>query len=340
MFKRRYRKNPLLIRELPKRNHFITYIKSKKCFPIYRFTDKRNIKGQTLNVYKKRKVNYRLKYKAKRYIRRNLYIVNRYHNRPYKRRFYRIKRILRKISKKRKAKNFLRATFWRKASNYLIRLKQRVKRIIQRTTDYVVKRRLKRNYHMKSYLKRFILKRTFNKRFFFPIVGPKRPIHTISWEKRFNKIRYKIRKHERYLRYKFFYKPAPFYKPLSKRKLSFGSVNINLKRRNIFGTVFLKRTSKFRRQDRVIFRSTAGCVGYSGRKKKTRYAREKLCNTIADFMATKRISHIDISFRTGYGRMYRFLVKGIILHPIFVRYILIVKKRSHGFTRRRKAKRK
>ena len=156
MFKRRYRKNPILIRELPKRNHFITYIKSKNCFPIYRFTDKRNIKGQTLNVYKKRKVNYRLKYKAKRYLRRNLYIVNRYHNRPYKRRFYRIKRILRKISKKRKAKKFLRATFWRKASNYLIRLKQRVKRIIQRTIDYVVKRRLKRNYHMKSYLNKFL----------------------------------------------------------------------------------------------------------------------------------------------------------------------------------------
>lgn len=146
-----------------------------------------------------------------------------------------------------------------------------------------------------------------------------------------------------YVRKERFKKPRGFissYKPLNKRVFSLGRIYITYRRRNTFITIYQVSFNNKNEDQRVVFKATAGVVGYKGPKKRTRHARECVAKAAGSFLANNQFTSIDILLTSGIGRVYTFFIRNLFQDTIYVRHIYITRRRSHGYTRLKKAKRR
>jgi hypothetical protein len=89
-----------------------------------------------------------------------------------------------------------------------------------------------------------------------------------------------------------------------------------------------------------MFKSSCGILGYLGPKRETLHARGEVTKAAGAYLANVGFTSIDIIFPSRIGRFFRRLVKGLIENIIYVRYIIVRKRKPHGLMRRKKMKRK
>ena len=130
-------------------------------------------------------------------------------------------------------------------------------------------------------------------------------------------------------------------RPLYKQDFTLGRIFITPRRRNIFITIEEITNDDGIIKNRVIYQTSGGIIGYQGPKKKTDFIRRLVVNDAVGCMANIGFTTIDIVFKcTTIRRRLRYIMKALVALPIYVRYILLGKRRAHGFTRGKKLKRK
>ena len=129
------------------------------------------------------------------------------------------------------------------------------------------------------------------------------------------------------------------FKPLSQRFFLFGKIYLKYRRRNTFINVNTLYKVYRSTHERVVYKTSCGLIGFSGPKKATDYAKLGVAKKISAFLAKYEFTTIDIIFPAGIQRFFSRLVRSINKEQIIVRYLVIKKRKTHGFTRRKKKRR-
>lgn len=221
-----------------------------------------------------------------------------------------------------------------KRISFLPYLKRRITRRLERQFNPAIRQKRRRNLFQRSYFKKFILRRRPRKRFFLRI---SRRIRKENDEKTlFIRLNNSFRKAELKRMRKTLFRKTHYFLPLSKRSFSYGKLHITNRRRNTFCT-YSHGDIENRLKQSVRFKASCGMY-YQGPKKITRFSRETVLRNVAFFVGNDRASHLDIFLR-GHGRIYKHLLKAFRIEPIYIRYLFITRRRSHGFTRAKKLRR-
>jgi|ERR1700743_465957 hypothetical protein len=237
------------------------------------------------------------------------------------------------------------------------RLRRRVKRRIKKAKNGFLRKPRNKpriNAHRSSFFTRFLMrsrvmhsrrkKRTrFTRLFFFNMSQPV-PIRDTFYLKEpawFQRVRSSIRYFERKPFRKYPFRYGRYAKPLYKRQFYMGRILITSRKRNTFMNVeeIVRRQSRM--ITRTIYKSSCSLVGYTGIKRKTDQARQEVANDIGFFLGEANLTTIDVIFkRRPKSKNARKFMKKFLPAPICVRNIIFKIRRTHGFTRRKKLKRK
>ena len=125
-------------------------------------------------------------------------------------------------------------------------------------------------------------------------------------------------------------------KPLSQRFFSFGRVYLTHRRRNTFAVI---KQYILNKGERLIWKISCGTNGYEGPKRKTVYARRETIKEASIITAQFEITTIDLIFPSRIGRIFRHLLRALKENLIYVRYIIVPKRRAHGIVRKKKHRR-
>jgi hypothetical protein len=208
----------------------------------------------------------------------------------------------------------------------ITRLRKKLRRKIKNAYHVRKYRIARRNLNKKSYFYRFVLRRY--KRVYKRTVGLylRRPITYQFEAKLFDKLLKNLRK-KRWFARSFRYKRLT--------KFNHGVVYLSHYRRNTFVTIFkLIKESK-----RIVFKSTGALNGFPGTKRVTKLGRESVAKAAATFLRRKNFTSVDVIFTKRIGRLFFLMIRGLFSFPIYLRHIYMPKRRSHGFTRRKKIRR-
>jgi len=129
------------------------------------------------------------------------------------------------------------------------------------------------------------------------------------------------------------------FKPLSKRFFSFGRVYLTHRRRNSFITINRVTEDTLNIQERVVFKSSCGLLEYIGPKRSTFHARLSVAKSASSFLAEQQFTSVDIIFPSGIGRVFTRLIRALNEEQIYVRYLIVPKRRAHGLNRKKKIRR-
>nr|ADZ99050.1 ribosomal protein S11 [Physarum polycephalum] len=237
-----------------------------------------------------------------------------------------------KIKRRRKYK---KPTFIR-----IAKLRRKFKAKIKRSFGIKkTKRRKRKRYLSESYFRRYIFpkgrplyKRTIR-------FNADLPIYYQEENSILMKLRRDLRRQEvnRMLNKQF--KSDIIFTPLSERFFFFGRIYLTHRRRNTFITISTIAEDKLNLDERVFFKSSCGLLEYKGPKRSTLHARLEVAKACGSFVAQAAFSSVDIIFPSGVGRVFTRLVRALVERQIYVRYLIIPKRRSHGLTRKKKVRR-
>lgn len=127
-----------------------------------------------------------------------------------------------------------------------------------------------------------------------------------------------------------------FQKPLSQRFFSFGRVYLTHRRRNTFAVI---KQYILNKGERLIWKISCGTNGYEGPKRKTNYARRETIKETSIITAQFGITSIDLIFPARIGRVFTHILRALKENLIYVRYIIVPKRRAHGVVRKKKHRR-
>jgi hypothetical protein len=238
-----------------------------------------------------------------------------------------------------------------KATN-IKRIRRRLKRRLRKTKGILTKNKSVTNIYRNSYFKRYLRCYPANRKarsdlyyrtYYFQIDKTGKYDEYKEHDEEiftFNKLKQDIQFYESnpFRKKRFIYKGMA--KPLYLRDFSLGRIYITSRRRNTFMTIEEIIQTRSHLEGRIIFKATGSTAGYKGPKKRTRHARHAVSEVIGAFIHEKGISTVDFVFiRFIRYRMISY-VRNFKKTPIFLRHIIVKKRRTHGFTRRKKAKRK
>jgi len=129
------------------------------------------------------------------------------------------------------------------------------------------------------------------------------------------------------------------YKPLSERSFSFGKVYLTHRRRNLFITISTLFEDSIQTGERVIYKGSCGLLAYRGPKRATLHAKTGVLKVASSFLSKKEFTFVDLVFSSGVSRMFLRVLKGLFNYSLYVRYMIIPKRRAHGLSRRKKKRR-
>lgn len=129
------------------------------------------------------------------------------------------------------------------------------------------------------------------------------------------------------------------YKPLSMRAFSFGCIYLTHRRRNTFITISKKFESLIAPTERVVFKTSCGLSEHKGPKRATFHARLHTAKTASTFLTEQEFTSVDIIFSSGIGRVFTRLIRALNEKQIYVRYLIVPKRKPHGSVRKKKQKR-
>jgi hypothetical protein len=242
------------------------------------------------------------------------------------------------------------------------RLRRRLKKRIKKINGIKTTNRSHINAHHKSFFRRFLLrKRGSGKRIPLHIRGRRghrlrrrlfyvtariQPVQVRdtlylkepAW---FQWVRSSIKFYENKKFRKFPFRYRRHVKRLHNREFYLGRIFVRTCKRNTFIHVeeIVRRQSRMR--NRVIYKASCSLVGYKGIKRKTDHARVAVSKNIGFFLGLAGLTTIDIIFvrSLNFWHMRKFM-RGFLPAPICVRSIIVKIRRTHGFTRRKKIRRK
>jgi ribosomal protein S11 len=120
------------------------------------------------------------------------------------------------------------------------------------------------------------------------------------------------------------------------QNFTFGKIYIAHRRRNTFITIFKSTTND---SNHLVFKASVGLTGFVGPKRSTNHGKERVSKLASSFLKAQKYTSVDLVFTNGIGRWFSFTIRGLFHYPIELRHMYIPKRRSHGFTRRKKARR-
>jgi hypothetical protein len=153
----------------------------------------------------------------------------------------------------------------------------------------------------------------------------------------FKSLYYVFRKAERKRKRLALFRRSHNFLVLRKRSLNYGRLHITHRRRNTFAS-YSQGDFEDPFYNRILSKASCGHF-YRGIKKPTRHARETVLKTIGSFVGKERTSTLDIFLTSGSGKIYKYLLRAFRIEPVYIRYLLVTRRRSHGFTRARKPRR-
>lgn len=123
------------------------------------------------------------------------------------------------------------------------------------------------------------------------------------------------------------------------RTFSFGRVYLTHRRRNTFITITKVFDPLSYSSERIIFKSSCGLLEYTGPKRATYHAKLQVAKAAGIFMGKQELTTVDIIFPSRIGRLFTRIVRALNEHQIYVRYLIVPKRRAHGLTRFKKERR-
>lgn len=120
--------------------------------------------------------------------------------------------------------------------------------------------------------------------------------------------------------------------PNSSEDFKFGRIYITYKHNNTFMTVTTQNPSN------VLCVMNAGQSGYRGPKRSTTVAREAVARETAERAVSLNIRVVDLYFNI-IGKVYWYIIKGLMEKEIFVRALILKKPKPHGYIRPKKERR-
>jgi len=250
--------------------------------------------------------------------------------------------------------------FKKRRKTRIARLKRRINRRIRRSFITTKRKRIRRNLLRKSYFYRYILRR--HKRVYKRTIGLLlcQPLYYQDELYAFEQLQTKLRLRRR-SRKRIMYKRQRTLQ--TKRAFTFGYCYICYRKRNLFITIFKLISVQYRQKIRLmltskantkafsrykllhrldkkqVFKCTGALTGYTGPKRTTKLGRESVAKAAVAFLYNNQFTCVDLIFTKHLGRFFSFIIRGLLLYPIFIRHIYISKRRSHGFTRLKKIRR-
>ena len=91
--------------------------------------------------------------------------------------------------------------------------------------------------------------------------------------------------------------------------------------------------------ERIVWKISCGAKGYEGPKRKTNYARREIIKEVSIQTARRDITSIDLIFPARIGRVFSYILRALKENLIYVRYIIVPKRRAHGIVRKKKHRR-
>jgi|BogFormECP04_OM1_1039644.scaffolds.fasta_scaffold00012_8 hypothetical protein len=253
-------------------------------------------------------------------------------------------------------KTFIRGCNYFTTKKRLVRRKKPTTRGCFRTTKNIFKRRLKRSlyalkskskvvvrrkkYLSASYFRRYLFEK---KSFLYKRTIGNNCYHIFDYQEEINnliKLRHDLSRQERnkMLNTQMIFRSS--FKPLYQRVFSFGRVYLTHRRRNTFITINQISEYLFRPVERVIFKSSCGLLDYKGPKRGTHYARIAVAKRASNFMAQQQLTSVDLIFPSRISRFFTRILSALNQNQIYVRYMIVPKRRAHGLTRQKKKCRK
>jgi len=117
------------------------------------------------------------------------------------------------------------------------------------------------------------------------------------------------------------------------KKVRFGRIFIKITHHNTF--INLSNVKK-----RVRYTASVGLLKFKGKKKTSYLARQRIGRLVAENAITRNYRILDIYFLSGFGRLYRPVLKGLISRYIIIRLLRLPRFHSHGYVRTKKMRRK
>jgi hypothetical protein len=117
-----------------------------------------------------------------------------------------------------------------------------------------------------------------------------------------------------------------------RRMFRLARVFLNLQRRNGFASVH--------EQNRLAFKCSVGSTGFVGPKRGTTQGKERIAKATGSFLKKAEFTTMDLFLPRRWKRWIIRLIRGLYTRRIFIRHIIFLKRRTHGFTRPKKARRK
>jgi hypothetical protein len=191
----------------------------------------------------------------------------------------------------------------------------------------------RRNFYNRTYFGRFVIRkgRRFRKTLRYP------PGRSLLYQTEGKHFYYKLSSRRSRKRiYKSFKSRSRMH---FIRPFTFGLVTAINRKRNFYAAVHAIDPSKTL-PTRLSFKSSVGLTGFIGPKRGTYMGKNRVGVAIARHLRKVKFSLLDIVFPRRLSKRFRFFMRGLLTKRFWVRRIHISKRRSHGYTRLRKPKRK
>jgi ribosomal protein S11 len=221
------------------------------------------------------------------------------------------------------------------------RIKNKVNKILANSVNYIPKVIVKkRKEHSRD---------SYFRRYFYPKGRPlykrtvlfkaNRPVNCQAEETNLIELRPEIKRQEFYKLLNTKWGHYSYYKPLSERTFSFGRIYITYRRRNTFITINKLYQRHLSSRERVVFKTSCGLIDYKGPKRTTLHAKLEVAKKASAFLTKNHFTSVDIVFCSGIARIFKRVIRALNEKEIYVRYLIISRRRSHGFLRKKKKRR-
>jgi len=128
------------------------------------------------------------------------------------------------------------------------------------------------------------------------------------------------------------------------RPFKFGIIYFRRTRRNFFSAVYTVERTSFRINNAIKktlhFKTSVGALGFCGPKRSTNQGKELVAKATGTFLIVNKYTSVDLVLPNKIGRWFSFLIRGLFTKTIWLRRVVVPKRRGHGYSRKRKQKRK
>jgi len=219
----------------------------------------------------------------------------------------------------------------RKVFNKVISSKTKnIRKSISRPFEFI-KYPKRRNLVRKSYFYRFILRQNKSVSLRTILRRSGRPFNYQREERQFISAESRHRRNKKYTR-------------LDSRPFKFGIIYFRRTRRNFFSAVYHVENVSFLERNTtkktLHFKTSVGTLGFTGPKRSSNQGKELVAKVTSAFLLRNKYTSVDLVIPKQAGRWFSFLIRGFFTRSIWLRRIVVPKRRGHGFCRKRKAKRK